>query len=91
MTGEPLIIDDAYHLPAGMPFAFNDAFDHLAGYRTRSVLAVPLVNGNQKTVGVMQFINPLKATGNPWPLHPATCRGSGNLPITPLLPLNGPG
>ena len=29
------------------------------GYRTRSVLAVPLVTSNQKTVGVMQIINPL--------------------------------
>jgi HD-GYP domain-containing protein (c-di-GMP phosphodiesterase class II) len=70
LAGKPLIIDDAYHLPAGMPFAFNDAFDHLAGYRTQSVLAVPLVNSNHKTVGVMQFINPLKDDRQPLAFTP---------------------
>ncbi len=70
LTGEPLIIDDAYHLPAGMPFAFNDAFDHLAGYRTQSVLAVPLVDSHQKTVGVMQFINPLQGDRQPLAFTP---------------------
>jgi HD-GYP domain-containing protein (c-di-GMP phosphodiesterase class II) len=59
LTGKPLIIDDAYHLPAGMPFNFNDAFDHLSGYRTQSVLAVPLVTSQGQTVGVLQIINPL--------------------------------
>jgi len=34
LTGKPLMVDDAYHLPAGMPFTFNDAFDHRSGYRT---------------------------------------------------------
>jgi HD-GYP domain-containing protein (c-di-GMP phosphodiesterase class II) len=58
LTGEPLIIDDAYHLPAGMPFTFNDAFDQRSGYRTQSILAAPLVTSNNKTVGVMQIINP---------------------------------
>jgi HD-GYP domain-containing protein (c-di-GMP phosphodiesterase class II) len=65
LTGEPLIIDDAYHLPAGTPFAFNDAFDHLAGYRTQSVLVAPLVTSSHKTVGVMQFINPLQDDRQP--------------------------
>jgi HD-GYP domain-containing protein (c-di-GMP phosphodiesterase class II) len=58
LTGEPLIIDDAYHLPAGMPFTFNDAFDQRSGYRTQSILAAPLVTSNNKTVGVMEIINP---------------------------------
>jgi len=65
LTGKPLLIDDAYHLPAGMPFTFNDAFDHLSGYRTQSILAVPLVTSNNKTVGVMEIINPLKDDRRP--------------------------
>jgi HD-GYP domain-containing protein (c-di-GMP phosphodiesterase class II) len=59
LTGKPLIIDDVYQLPGGTPFTFNDAFDQSSGYRTRSVLAAPLVTGNQKTVGVIEIINPL--------------------------------
>ncbi len=63
LTGEPLIIDDAYHIPAEMPFSFNPSFDQLSGYRTQSILAVPLITSNNKTVGVMQIINPLNEAG----------------------------
>jgi HD-GYP domain-containing protein (c-di-GMP phosphodiesterase class II) len=59
LTGKPLLIDDAYHLPPGMPFTFNDSFDCKSGYRTHSILAVPLITSYNKTVGVMQIINPL--------------------------------
>ena len=59
LTRKPLLIDDAYHLPPEMPFTFNDSFDILSGYRTQSILAAPLVTSNNKTVGVMQIINPL--------------------------------
>jgi HD-GYP domain-containing protein (c-di-GMP phosphodiesterase class II) len=59
LTGTPLLIDDAYHLQPGTPFTFNDSFDRMSGYRTHSILAVPLVTSNGKTVGVMQIINPL--------------------------------
>ena len=51
LTGKPLIIDDAYHLPAGMPFTFNHAFDEQSGYRTQSILAVPLVTSQQQDRG----------------------------------------
>lgn len=58
LTGKPLIIDDVYCIPPSMPFKFNDSFDKLAGYRTGSILAVPMITSNNKTVGVMQIINP---------------------------------
>ncbi len=61
LTGEPLSIDDAYQLPAALPFAFNRSFDEQSGYRTRSILAVPLRTSRQKTVGVVQVINALGA------------------------------
>ncbi len=60
LTGKPLVIDDAYNLPEGMPFTFNDTFDHRSGYRTNSVLAMPLVTSRNQTVGVLQIINPRK-------------------------------
>jgi len=65
LTGEPLIIEDAYQLPAGMPFTFNDTFDQRSGYRTQSILAAPLVTSNNKMVGVMEIINPLNKDGQP--------------------------
>ncbi len=57
LTGKPVVIDDVYHLPAGTPFIFNNGFDQRTGYRTQSILAMPLVSSNQKTVGVMEIIN----------------------------------
>lgn len=59
LTGKPLIIDDVYHIPEGMPFQFNHAFDEQSHYRTKSILALPLKTSHNKTVGVMQIINPL--------------------------------
>lgn len=70
LTGKPLIIDDVYHIPSGMPFIFNEVFDHLSGYRTESILTVPLVTSNHKTVGVMQIINPLKDDRQPGAFTP---------------------
>ena len=70
LTGEPLLIDDAYHLPAGMPFTFNNAFDQMSGYRTQSILVAPLVTSNNKTVGVMQIINPLSTDRSLSHFHP---------------------
>jgi HD-GYP domain-containing protein (c-di-GMP phosphodiesterase class II) len=65
LTGEPLIIDDVYQIPAGMPFSFNYSFDVQSHYRTRSILALPLITrSNNRTVGVMQIINPLDADLN---------------------------
>jgi HD-GYP domain-containing protein (c-di-GMP phosphodiesterase class II) len=64
-TGKPLIIDDVYNIPETMPFRFYDVFDRLSGYRTKSVLAVPLITSTHKTVGVMQIINPLSQDGAP--------------------------
>ncbi|HET7873676.1 MAG TPA: HD domain-containing phosphohydrolase [Terriglobales bacterium] len=57
LTGEIVNLPDAYHLPADMPYAINRQFDEDSGYRTRSILAVPMRNPKQKIVGVLQLIN----------------------------------
>ncbi len=57
LSGEPLLIDDAYRIPADLPFSFNRSFDEQSGYRTRSILAAPLKTSRQKIVGVLQVIN----------------------------------
>lgn len=63
LTGESLIIDDAYQLPPALPFTFNKAFDEQSGYRTRTIIAVPLRASGQKIVGVLQLINALGEGG----------------------------
>jgi HD-GYP domain-containing protein (c-di-GMP phosphodiesterase class II) len=70
LTGKPLLIDDTYNLPPGMPFTFNDSFDRMSGYRTHSILAVPLVTSNNKPVGVMQIINPVNDDRQPSTFNP---------------------
>ena len=57
LTGETVILEDAYVLPAGVPYTFNRSFDDAAGYRTRSVLAVPMRTPQGNVVGVLQLIN----------------------------------
>lgn len=57
MTGKPLLIRDCYKLGPELPYAFNRNFDELAGYRTKSVLTVPLMASGEHVVGVMQIIN----------------------------------
>lgn len=57
LTGEIVNIDDAYRLPADVPFTINRKFDEDSGYRTKSILAVPMRNQKSKIVGVLQLIN----------------------------------
>lgn len=51
-TGEVLNIEDAYEDPR-----FNKEVDQRTGYRTKSVLCMPLRNKDGKTIGVTQIIN----------------------------------
>ncbi|KAK8844896.1 hypothetical protein M9Y10_021067 [Tritrichomonas musculus] len=55
-TGETLNIPDAYKDPR-----FNSAVDKSTGYRTRSILCVPITNGNGGIIGCTQMINKLGA------------------------------
>ena len=56
-TGETLRVDDAYDLPPGAPYRQNRSFDERFGYRTKSMLVVPMVDHAGATVGVLQLIN----------------------------------
>ncbi len=58
LSGEPLVIDDAYEIPEEAPYTFNrEAFDDVYGYRAKSMLVVPMVDHKGHTVGVLQLIN----------------------------------
>jgi HD-GYP domain-containing protein (c-di-GMP phosphodiesterase class II) len=56
-TGEPLVLEDVYELPEGMPFSHNRAFDQKHGYRAKSMLVVPMIDHKDRVVGVLQLIN----------------------------------
>ena len=56
-TGQVLNIEDVYAIPADAPYHFNVSFDRQAGYRTRSMLVVPMQDREGGMLGVLQFIN----------------------------------
>ncbi len=59
LSGEELNINDVYELPKKTPYSFNRSFDEQMGYRTQSMLVLPMRNYRQEVVGVLQFINRL--------------------------------
>jgi HD-GYP domain-containing protein (c-di-GMP phosphodiesterase class II) len=57
LRGEVLNFADAYKIPRDLPFQFNDRYDRDSGYRTRSLLTLPMRNARGETLGVLQLIN----------------------------------
>ncbi len=57
LTGEMLNIEDAYAIPDDREYEFNRSFDGASGYRTRSLLIVPMRNHKDELIGVLQLIN----------------------------------
>jgi HD-GYP domain-containing protein (c-di-GMP phosphodiesterase class II) len=58
-TGEILNIPDAYRIRK-LPFRHNREFDQKFGYRTKSMLMVPMKNQKDEVIGVVQLINSKK-------------------------------
>ena len=57
VTGEPLVIDDAYFLPPDVEYSINRSFDERHGYRTKSMLVLPMKDHKEEVIGVLQLIN----------------------------------
>jgi HD-GYP domain-containing protein (c-di-GMP phosphodiesterase class II) len=57
LRGDAINLPDAYKIPAERPYRFNDSFDRNSGYRTRSVLTLPMRNARDQILGVLQLIN----------------------------------
>jgi HD-GYP domain-containing protein (c-di-GMP phosphodiesterase class II) len=55
-VGESQIYDDAYNPPPGKPVG-GKSFDAQFGYRTKSMLTVPMRNYKNEVVGAVQLIN----------------------------------
>lgn len=64
-TGDTINVDDAY-LEDRWDFSGTKTFDKQSGYRTRSVLTIPLCNTRGTVIGVLQLLNALdEETGKP--------------------------
>ena len=61
--GEILNVPDVYEIDSGQPYGFNKAFDDKSGYRTRSMIAIPMKDSRGKVIGVLQIINALDDSG----------------------------
>jgi HD-GYP domain-containing protein (c-di-GMP phosphodiesterase class II) len=57
LTGVVLQLDDAYVLPPGSRFRINREFDERVGYRTKSMLVVPMTTPQGTVIGALQLIN----------------------------------
>ncbi|HLQ69715.1 MAG TPA: GAF domain-containing protein, partial [Gemmatimonadales bacterium] len=57
VTGEPLVLDDAYFLPPDVEYSINRSFDERYGYRTKSMLVIPMKDHKEVVIGVLQLIN----------------------------------
>ncbi len=52
-----LNLADVYDIPADFPFRFNRYWDRANNYRSKSMLAAPMLNTAGEVVGVVQLIN----------------------------------
>lgn len=57
LRGTPVNVADAYTLPEGTPYRISRSFDLKSGYRTRSMLVVPMRDHQGEIIGVIQLIN----------------------------------
>ncbi len=65
-----LNIPDVYDLPETSPYYFNRSFDQSSGYRSQSVLAMPVMGHENELIGVMQLINSIDPrSGDPRPFN----------------------
>lgn len=57
VQGTAVNVADAYELPAGTPYSISKSFDLKSGYRTKSMLVVPMRDHQGEIIGVIQLIN----------------------------------
>ncbi len=57
LTKEVLNLADVNKILPEAPYRFNYSWDRKAGYTSRSMMVVPMLNRKEETVGVLQLIN----------------------------------
>jgi HD-GYP domain-containing protein (c-di-GMP phosphodiesterase class II) len=56
-TAQPLVIADVYAMPEDVTYKHGRSFDERFGYRTKSMLVLPMRTHKDEIVGVLQLIN----------------------------------
>lgn len=59
MTKEVLNLPDVREIPPNASYHYNSSWDQRAGYTTRSMMVIPMLNRDSQVVGVLQLINAL--------------------------------
>ena len=67
LTQQLVNVPDAYNLPSGVPYSFGKTYDQISGYKTTSILTVPLKSAEGRLLGVIQIINSKDRKGNTVP------------------------
>lgn len=67
LTRKLINVPDVYNIPPEAPYSYNTSYDKISGYKTSSVLAVPLQTAEGKLLGVIQIINAKDGEGNSVP------------------------
>jgi HD-GYP domain-containing protein (c-di-GMP phosphodiesterase class II) len=57
LHGEVINLANVHRIPRNRPYRFNARFDRRTGYRTRSMLTLPMKDGHGEVIGVLQLIN----------------------------------
>ena len=71
ITGETLNLKDVYHIPPTVQYRFNHDFDVRMGYRSKSMLTVPMKDHKDEIIGVLQLLNARDANGRVVPFRKA--------------------
>ena len=69
-TGKPVNIPDVYRIPDSAPYGFNPHYDRVSGYKSTSMLAIPLSTNRGDILGVIQVINKQDEQGEVIPFDP---------------------
>lgn len=64
LTKEILNVKDVYNIPSDSPFSYNTQYDKISGYKSTSMLTVPLKTAENKLLGVIQVINAKDESGS---------------------------
>ncbi|MGH7677201.1 MAG: GAF and HD-GYP domain-containing protein [Gemmatimonadaceae bacterium] len=57
LTKHHFTVEDAYNLPSDAPFVSNTEFEEQFGYYVKSLLVVPMLDRNDRAMGVLAFVN----------------------------------
>jgi HD-GYP domain-containing protein (c-di-GMP phosphodiesterase class II) len=57
VTRRAINIPDVYVIGDNQPFGFDRSFDERVGYRTKSMITMPMISAEDEVIGVIQLIN----------------------------------